>query len=261
MQLATFSAFCGELEKISNRVPTPLEAQIVELTTPEQKQQARALETSVFRGPTADTHHRIFGIYSEDKLVAMTRVNTQPLDKLRGPMNEKLRALHPEVGISSTVVHPKHRGKGYATALKKHLISQYSSILTGTSHKSHPSMAHINENLGFKVIPETRRGKSVLYHWKKAELVPKELLGLNKAATVILRSKLAPPLKVPLERGDLAEFRKREAMVKGKAPGDCCSLGRDKDGYYCYTHRARSKSYARPSQIPLDRIRFVGSTA
>lgn len=39
-----------------------------------------------------------------------------------------------------------------------------------------------------------------------------------------------------------------------------CSLGRDKDGFYVYTHRARSKSYPRPSAIPRDRIRFIGST-
>ena len=39
-----------------------------------------------------------------------------------------------------------------------------------------------------------------------------------------------------------------------------CSMGRDKDGFYVYTHRARSKSYPRPSAIPKDKIRFIGST-
>lgn len=39
-----------------------------------------------------------------------------------------------------------------------------------------------------------------------------------------------------------------------------CSMGRDDDGFYVYTHRARSKSYPRPSAIPRDRIKFIGST-
>ena len=59
---------------------------------------------------------------------------------------------------------------------------------------------------------------------------------------------------------ELAEFRKREASA-GCGEGDGCSLGKDKDGFYAYTHRARCKSYPSPSQIPLDRIKFVASTA
>jgi len=58
---------------------------------------------------------------------------------------------------------------------------------------------------------------------------------------------------------EYAEFRKREAAA-GCGPGDACSLGKDKDGFYAYTHRARCKSYPTPGQIPLDRIKFIGST-
>ena len=39
-----------------------------------------------------------------------------------------------------------------------------------------------------------------------------------------------------------------------------CSLGKDKDGYFCYTHRARSKSYPTPQQIPKSKIEFIEST-
>lgn len=38
------------------------------------------------------------------------------------------------------------------------------------------------------------------------------------------------------------------------------SLGKDKDGYFVYTHRCRSKSYETPHDIPKTRIKFVGST-
>ncbi len=41
---------------------------------------------------------------------------------------------------------------------------------------------------------------------------------------------------------------------------DGVSLGRDKDGYFCYTHRARSKSYESPQQIPIKKVEFVEST-
>lgn len=66
--------------------------------------------------------------------------------------------------------------------------------------------------------------------------------------------------QLPLLRGDLAEYRAREAEAGG-GKGDCSSLGRDAKGYYAYTHRARSKSYPRPSEIPLSVIKFIGSTA
>lgn len=58
---------------------------------------------------------------------------------------------------------------------------------------------------------------------------------------------------------DRAAWRKRCAEA-GIAEGDGSSLSRDKDGYYCHTQRARSKSYPSPSAIPVDVIRRIGST-
>ena len=39
-----------------------------------------------------------------------------------------------------------------------------------------------------------------------------------------------------------------------------CSFAKDDGGYYCYTHRARSKSYKSISEIPQSKVDFVGST-
>lgn len=39
-----------------------------------------------------------------------------------------------------------------------------------------------------------------------------------------------------------------------------CSLAKDKDGYFVYTHRARSKSYEAPEKISLKDIDFIDST-
>ena len=41
---------------------------------------------------------------------------------------------------------------------------------------------------------------------------------------------------------------------------DEVSLGKDKDGYFVYTHRARSPSYPSPDKIPLAKIKFISST-
>lgn len=38
------------------------------------------------------------------------------------------------------------------------------------------------------------------------------------------------------------------------------SLGKDEDGYYVYTHRARSKSYESPEKIPDSKIKYISST-
>jgi len=38
------------------------------------------------------------------------------------------------------------------------------------------------------------------------------------------------------------------------------SLGIDKNGFFIYTHRARSKSYETAAKIPIKDIRFIDST-
>jgi 8-oxo-dGTP pyrophosphatase MutT (NUDIX family) len=40
-----------------------------------------------------------------------------------------------------------------------------------------------------------------------------------------------------------------------------CSFSKDKDGYYCYTHRARSKSYKTIDNIPMKVFKFIESTS
>ena len=47
---------------------------------------------------------------------------------------------------------------------------------------------------------------------------------------------------------------------KGRVKGRGVSLGVDKNGYFVYTHRARSKSYKSEDSIPLSKIKFIEST-
>lgn len=38
------------------------------------------------------------------------------------------------------------------------------------------------------------------------------------------------------------------------------SVGQDTNGYFVYTHRARSKSYASQEKIPVKDLKFIDST-
>lgn len=38
------------------------------------------------------------------------------------------------------------------------------------------------------------------------------------------------------------------------------SVGQDTNGFYVYTHRARSKSYASQDKIPVKDLKFIDST-
>lgn len=50
----------------------------------------------------------------------------------------------------------------------------------------------------------------------------------------------------------------KTATKQGKTYG--CSMGKDKNGYFVYTHRARSKSYETKEQIPIKDLKFIEST-
>lgn len=63
------------------------------------------------------------------------------------------------------------------------------------------------------------------------------------------------------------KFRKNGRPQKGlsfpvgqKSRFDGVSLGRDKNGVFCYTHRARSKSYKSVESIPQKEIKWIEST-
>lgn len=67
------------------------------------------------------------------------------------------------------------------------------------------------------------------------------------------------PAQGYISTADHAAWRARSKEA-GTKDGDGSTLGRDKDGFYCHTQRARSKSYPSVAAIPLDVIRKVGRT-
>jgi len=52
-----------------------------------------------------------------------------------------------------------------------------------------------------------------------------------------------------------------QKQVKDKFGSDVeCSFAKDKNGYFCYTHRARSESYENVNKIPKSKVEFIEST-
>jgi hypothetical protein len=51
------------------------------------------------------------------------------------------------------------------------------------------------------------------------------------------------------------------AQVKARFQDIQCTFAKDDEGYYCYTHRARSKSYPSIDKIPKNKVDFINSTS
>lgn len=65
--------------------------------------------------------------------------------------------------------------------------------------------------------------------------------------------------KVKSKKSYTVVTKPKEFLAKtSKARG--VTLAKDKDGYFCYTHRSRSKSYKTIGAIPKSIIEFVEST-
>jgi phosphoribosylaminoimidazole carboxylase (NCAIR synthetase) len=57
------------------------------------------------------------------------------------------------------------------------------------------------------------------------------------------------------------DFENVTKSPRNKKLADQCSIGKDGDGYFAYTHRARTKSYPEQDDIPKTRIEFINSTS
>ena len=62
------------------------------------------------------------------------------------------------------------------------------------------------------------------------------------------------------EGGHAHGLSKPKELMDKTPKADGVSMGADKDGYFVYTHRQRSKSYESPEKIPVKEIVFTNST-
>ena len=60
--------------------------------------------------------------------------------------------------------------------------------------------------------------------------------------------------------GLLLSLRKPEGLSKISRKASAVSFGADKNGFFVYTHRSRSKSYKDPLRIPKKDIDYIEST-
>ena len=81
---------------------------------------------------------------------------------------------------------------------------------------------------------------------------------------VVNRNLLTPTPRETAELGYLGLTVEEKAEVLERFGNDPnvfeCTFARDDAGYFCYTHRARSKSYPSIARIPKDRVTFIGGT-
>ena len=63
-----------------------------------------------------------------------------------------------------------------------------------------------------------------------------------------------------MEGGKVYELTVPQTFLELTPKQNGVSLGADKNGFFCYTHRARCKSYPTPEDIPVKAINFIEST-
>lgn len=116
----------------------------------------------------------------------------------------------------------------------------------------------INEELSKVELPESEKEDTKSPEEKKEEAIKEGFIFFDESYDVFeekhpLQEKMEK--KCPLDHGDRSEIDKK--FGKSKA----CSWAKDKDGYFCYTHRCRSKSYPSINDIPQKDVDFVRSTS
>lgn len=63
-----------------------------------------------------------------------------------------------------------------------------------------------------------------------------------------------------IEGGRVHGLMKPKEFTEKTKKSTGVSLGADKDGFYCYTHRAASGRHELPEKIPVKEIEFIEST-
>ena len=101
---------------------------------------------------------------------------------------------------------------------------------------------------------ENFNDNSIVDTIKNLKKVPKEL---KEVALTLLKT------YTKAGKGKITGLNLHQDLVnkieKGNYPNGF-DMGIDKDGFFIHTHRARSKSYEKPSDIPVKDIKFINST-
>lgn len=112
----------------------------------------------------------------------------------------------------------------------------------------------INEELEKIEIEDGKKSDN-----KKDSAIKEGFIFFDKDSELITESKKAYEKLLKAEESITSKER---AEIKEKfGTSNACSFGKDDKGYYCFTHRCRSKSYPTISDIPQKDVDFVRSTS
>lgn len=143
------------------------------------------------------------------------------------------------------------------------LIKLFRELNIPFTQVNHPQSKYFDEPI--EVVKVNLNGRKVYFGWDRGGYLVDYGSGeslLDGASLEEVRDFLVNKFKVASQSLSWKEAKtdnvpKPEEL---KAKMKEVSLGQDKDGYYVYTHRARSKSYKKPESIPDKDIKFISST-
>lgn len=97
---------------------------------------------------------------------------------------------------------------------------------------------------------------------KKSKVDPKKSLQLSRKIPASMKKKIEPYVtsSTRYQNGMLFGLRKPSLLMKTSSKAKGVSFGANKDGFFVYTHRARSKSKSTPNGITKKEIDFIEST-
>ena len=171
---------------------------------------------------------------------------------------QRSAALHEVAGLGVLAAPTVAQLAGHA-AEHAHLSGPIGAAVQAAGRfAAHPFVGHPVELAGLGILarpsvqelrespPAQKIATSVLAHVGRAEH-PKQAAPEGEHGT-------GGSTNDYISTQDRAAWRKR-------FPEAQCTLAKDKDGYYCRTHRARSPSFASVGEIPERAVRFVSSTS
>lgn len=132
----------------------------------------------------------------------------------------------------------------------------------------------ILNTIGEETLPSDKHEKSMANARERRSKLKEVLDGKAAPTDPSHKNVVIGAIKKRIRGEDRLIKRARRARSKAKKRGfepvtkpgglkdrlEGVSLGQDKNGYFVYTHRARSKSYEMPGKIPLKKIQFIRST-
>ena len=210
-------------------------------------------------------------------------------DQIRQAAQDWLTEQTKESSAKWWIDHRDHI-TNYEWMIKNDLRSYVRKHLQQTIHKSHE---HVGRHVNGRFVPPGHRdaAQGDLHRWRQGMqrigfLSPTRTRVANTApdgldvvgeetpaspprpfpfdvpnqveAPTSMAASQAQAHRQPLTSAEREAVRRRFQSVRGRHSS--MSFARDKDGLYCHTHRARSKSYPSVDAIPRDVVEFIGST-